>query len=734
MKKLLFLFIFITSIAKAQNDSIVLFLFSDNNNNGIYETGMGEKPIINYCLSMYYKHIVASQGVWSNAYGRTDLNGKCRFLNLGVLSTPDSNIVSPSAAFPSDIMYNNVHISQIKNLPKTVTTQIPLYSVFGFKHERAAGISTVNSPGSTGQYQNFCIGTSSLVVVSDYYSRNYVDINPGFIPINYTVTNGVTTNTYNEVMNFNWPANGISSCGALGAWHYIQPIPELSTVGIYTITFADATNFSNWGWNDGFPYTQTMKIIVDSCTKIIGNNTYVECSNDCYKGVSEYFSTDEVITSTNGTYTTTAIPDYNGNYNVLSPYSATPYTLTAIPNPGFSHTCTSIPTTTYMSTSWSGNITRYDQLAQTTTSNVNCYAFINSPIGSTAPGSVFNIQPYYSILNPDYCSILNHTGKFWVKLSPEVTFQSLSVTTPSYTTLYPSATGDSIVWNIADLRTHANNMTGHLFDLNLLMKTTSTVGNSYCFKAGVSSLYPETSFTDNKSSDCWIIGGPYDPNHKEVMPEGISSQGFIPTSTTELYYTIHFQNVGNGPAINVKIKDLLDSDLDKSSLKILGSSAPVQTNIDGTGLVTFLFDNIILIDSLHDEPHSHGFVSYKINLNPSLSAGTQINNTASIYFDYNAPIITNTTLNTLQTATGVQSIYANDYSIYPNPNKGLLTITSNEIMTKINVLNVLGQTVKTQTVDANKTTLDISDLVSNVYFIQITDSKNQVSIHKIIKE
>ena len=54
----------------------------------------------------------------------------------------------------------------------------------------------------------------------------------------------------------------------------------------------------------------------------------------------------------------------------------------------------------------------------------------------------------------------------------------------------------------------------------------------------------------------WYIGGPFDPNYKEVLKEpGV--QGFIPTTTTELLFIpFIFQNV-KSPAINVKIKDML---------------------------------------------------------------------------------------------------------------------------------------------------------------------------------
>jgi len=205
-------------------------------------------------------------------------------------------------------------------------------------------------------------------------------------------------------------------------------------------------------------------------------------------------------------------------------------------------------------------------------------------------------------------------------------------------------------------------------------------------------------------------------------------------STTELLYTIHFQNVGTAPAIDVRIKNLLDTDLEKSSLKVIGSSFPVQTNIDANGLVTFLFDNILLADSTHDEPNSHGFVTYKISLKPSLAVGTQLNNTASIYFDYNAPVVTNTTLNTLQTASGVYELNAGSFEVYPNPSNGIVTINSSNAISKITIINVLGEIVESVTADSKQVVLDMTDLKSNIYFLQITDVKNQTSIKKIVKE
>ena len=65
------------------------------------------------------------------------------------------------------------------------------------------------------------------------------------------------------------------------------------------------------------------------------------------------------------------------------------------------------------------------------------------------------------------------------------------------------------------------------------------------------------------------------------------------------------------------------------------------------GLVKFNFPHINLPDSNSNEAASHGYVQYKIRAKDSLAIGSTIENTANIFFDFNPPIITNTTNNTV---------------------------------------------------------------------------------------
>ena len=140
----------------------------------------------------------------------------------------------------------------------------------------------------------------------------------------------------------------------------------------------------------------------------------------------------------------------------------------------------------------------------------------------------------------------------------------------------------------------------------------------------------------------------FDPNDKTVKPEGYGPNHAIAIDTDWLTYTIRFQNTGTDTAFTVVIRDSLDTHLDWARLSIVAVSHPLTSIVvDEGGLATFRFDQINLPDSNVNEPASHGFIKYRIAPLSGVTDGTQLFNTASIYFDLNAPVITNTISNTL---------------------------------------------------------------------------------------
>ena len=117
-----------------------------------------------------------------------------------------------------------------------------------------------------------------------------------------------------------------------------------------------------------------------------------------------------------------------------------------------------------------------------------------------------------------------------------------------------------------------------------------------------------------------------------------------------------------------------------------------------TGILEFWFENILLPDSNINEPASHGYIVFEARTLPHLPLGTRIENRAGIYFDFNAPIITNTVVNTLADLSAIQipETVRIEASVSPNPGKnGMLvfTLESTENV-YINIFDNQGRLVK----------------------------------------
>jgi|GEM_PF-2630413 uncharacterized repeat protein (TIGR01451 family) len=142
-----------------------------------------------------------------------------------------------------------------------------------------------------------------------------------------------------------------------------------------------------------------------------------------------------------------------------------------------------------------------------------------------------------------------------------------------------------------------------------------------------------------------IVSCSFDPNSKEV-DTGYTAENFV-FAGTMLDYTIHFQNTGNAPAATVRIEDQLSEKLDWSTMQTIASSHDFELFIESAGRAMFTFNNINLPDSLTDPLNSQGFVRFRIQCKGDLPAGDIVENSASIFFDLNEPIITNTVINTV---------------------------------------------------------------------------------------
>jgi len=352
----------------------------------------------------------------------------------------------------------------------------------------------------------------------------------------------------------------------------------------------------------------------------------------------------------------------------------------------------------------------------------------------------FYVWPYVSNTGCD-----SESGEFRFILDSRVIYDSaLSFYPPD------SVHGDTLIWNYTNL----TNLSGgaywndFLSQVYLSLDSTVVVGDTLCFSGYTPVPAADIDPLNNAFSFCIPVVYSYDPNAKVVSPRGTGAPGYIPPGHDTLTYSLHFMNTGSATAVNINIIDTLDSHIDAASLKILGTSADMLPQWLAPGIVEFTFTGINLPDSTDDFAASQGAVQFKVALNSGLAPGTPIRNTAYIYFDSNPAVVTNTTLNTIDTAViinlGTAPIVKNNtITIYPNPATTQLTIqSSNQPITQITITNLLGQTVyadchgepgqtmQTAPSSCLLTQVDVSALSPGVYFVKI----NGTEIRKFVKE
>ncbi len=211
---------------------------------------------------------------------------------------------------------------------------------------------------------------------------------------------------------------------------------------------------------------------------------------------------------------------------------------------------------------------------------------------------------------------------------------------PAPGALTPSnVAGNVVTYSVADFGTIDFN---NSFNIMVQADTSALLGSTICFMVIVTPITGDEVPTNNTQTHCFPVVGSFDPNDKQVYPiSEVDVEG-----DRWLFYTVNFQNTGTDTAIHIYITDTLDAALDESTFQLLAYSVQPMVQIVG-GAVRFNFPNINLPDSNVNEPASHGYVQYKVKLKDNLPLGTQVQNTAFIYFDFNAPVVTNTTVNTL---------------------------------------------------------------------------------------
>ena len=358
----------------------------------------------------------------------------------------------------------------------------------------------------------------------------------------------------------------------------------------------------------------------------------------------------------------------------------------------------------------------------TVTSNYADLAVLNVPIQQPRPGFTYQNKIIYANLGTQTVA------------SGTITFnKDARVTITANTQTGTLATPTGFNYNFTNLLPfEVRTMT-----VTMQVPTIPTVmlGNLLTNSVAITPLTGDVVPANNSASVTQIVVGSYDPNDKmESHGEQILFSSF--TANDYLTYTIRFENTGTASAINVKVNDVLDSRLDENSIKMETASHNYVMDRMGNNL-TWKFDNIELPATVANATASKGYIQFKIKPKPGYALGTIIPNTASIYFDYNPAIITNTFHTQFTAQLAIDQFENGNFVFYPNPTSDFVTIslknTENSI-SSIVVYDVVGKLIieKKPNTSIATETVNLSSVNPGIYFIEVTTDTNLKVVKKLI--
>lgn len=253
---------------------------------------------------------------------------------------------------------------------------------------------------------------------------------------------------------------------------------------------------------------------------------------------------------------------------------------------------------------------------------------------------------------------------------------------------------------------------------------------------GATSEMASEDLSELLTQACERIRASIDPNDKDVWPRGAGEfDKTLPDSWLE--YKIRFMNKGNDTAFNIVVVDTISQHLDLETFEpgLISHSYSIKMKPAINPIITFTFNNIQLVDSATNTPKSSGFISFKIKPKSDAPLGTEIRNRAAIYFDFNDPVLTNYTLNTLYnpalttgivdsvhivTSSKVAMSNPGRFVVFPNPNKGKVTIQTDLAGEKQFVVSdLMGKSLMRKSFEGSTLQLDCSGLPKGTYFIRV---------------
>ncbi len=266
----------------------------------------------------------------------------------------------------------------------------------------------------------------------------------------------------------------------------------------------------------------------------------------------------------------------------------------------------------------------------------------------------------------------------------------------------------------------------------------ASTGQMLSLTANISADGIELDPSNNINTQEIEVVGAVDPNDILVSPKGERAEGYI-SKEQWLTYTIRFQNVGTYYATMVNIENQIPEYLDLNSFEVVSSSHSYNYNINEKGVLSIQYLGINLPDSTTNEEESHGYFKYTMCPQEELMGQERIVNQASIVFDFEEAIVTNTVLNTIKYSKN--DVYK--LIVYPNPAINETSIAIDMEYFKFNysprivsysVISIeSGQTYLSEEVSTNEVIIALDNIPSGYYLIYAIDEEGNIHTGKLIK-
>ncbi len=332
----------------------------------------------------------------------------------------------------------------------------------------------------------------------------------------------------------------------------------------------------------------------------------------------------------------------------------------------------------------------------------------------------------------DYAVKIKNKGNQQASGSVTLNFQDEYMT---YNTSSPVASiiNDELTWQFNNLNPFQTEEFEFTVTMNVPNGTPFPLvgGEVLDFAAVVTGSGTDAMPADNTMTLLQTVVNSFDPNDKTCL-EGKQISEF--QVGEYVHYMIRFENLGTASAVNIVVKDQIDTTkFDMSTFVPLGGSHDYYVRTVGDGnTVEFIHENIFLD---FNDAANDGYVLFKIKTLPTLVDGDTFSNDAEIFFDFNAPIVTNNETTTVNNILSNQEVEDRTVKLYPNPTNGVVNISASGGIKAVAVIDLQGRLLsRTDFISRDLTqTVDLSANGSGVYFLKVESVKG-TSVQKVVVE